>query len=45
MTTIRVMAWPQRAKLNAHATKATTGKPFQYSTASCVDVLPQWSPL
>ena len=37
MTTIRVMAWPVRAKLTAHATKATPGKSLSvsYSELCC----------
>ena len=36
MTTIRVMAWPVRAKLTAHGEKRLLAKAFLYQTASCV---------
>ena len=36
MTTIRVMAWPVRAKLTAHAEKRLLAKASRYHTASCV---------
>ena len=36
MTTIRVMAWPVRAKLSAHGEKRLLAKAFLYQTASCV---------
>jgi hypothetical protein len=36
MTTIRVMAWPVRAKLTAHGEKRLLAKASRYHTASCV---------
>src|SRR5208283_3783842 len=36
MTTIRVMAWPIRAKLTAHGEKRLLAKASRYHSASCV---------